>query len=91
MFTEDDGDDELPEDLPHMTLINRRSTELFFLERAFPNIPLFDGPLVEWPDWYFVDRRVLARVDAACRAEKRARAKSEAWVKAEERKMRQGK
>lgn len=91
MLTEDDDDDELPEDLPKMTLINRRSTELFFLERAFPNIPLFSGPLVEWPDWYFVDRRIIARVDAACRAEKRAEQKSKEWAKREQQKMMKGK
>lgn len=77
--------------MPYLQLLDRRSVELYFLERAFPNIPLFEGPLVEWPDWYFADRRIIARVDAAARAQKDVERKSKQWAEAEERKMRGGK
>ncbi len=33
---------------------------LYYLEQSRPHVPLFAGPLVEWPEWYLRDSLQIA-------------------------------
>lgn len=40
-------------------LLDRRSLQLYFLQRRHPQAPLFPGALTEWPHWYLHDARQI--------------------------------
>lgn len=90
LLREKDEDEETPDDLPAMRLLNRKSVELWFLERAFPYVPLFPGATTEWPDWYFRDRRIIARVDGALRREKAQEEKARQWAEKAQKELKRG-
>jgi hypothetical protein len=44
--------------------LQRKSVRLYYLEQSRPHVPLFAGPLVDWPEWYLRDS---LQIEAALR------------------------
>ena len=92
MEDEEEQEDEEDGDLPEVVqLINPRSHELYALAKRYAGVPLFPGPIIEWPDWWWRDEATLRQFERNALVKQRRTKKSMAWRESERKRMKSSK
>jgi hypothetical protein len=68
-------------------MINEQSPELYALSKRYPGVPVFPGPIIDWPDWWWHDETILRTFERQATAAKKKEDKNRAWREAERKKM----